>query len=339
LPQLPVLQPGSPVDAKLMAAWLWSSSQVSEAVVGLSAHGFAAEPALTYLKGQALRCLCAPIGPEELLRELEGTPVSAAWDPPPADVDVVMDFGKGQPAEAAVLISLYNYGSKIERALESAAAQTTQSLELIVVDDASTDSGLATVRSWMERHHHRFVRALVLQHRHNAGLAAARNTAFFHCSATWAFVLDADNELFPGAIAACLEQAKDADPRAAVIHPLVEVIAETPEQHGERSLVSRCTWQTQAFHHGNIIDAMAFVRCNAWRDVGGYTHIEEGWEDFDFWCKLIESGWHGLLCPRVLARYHAHGTSMTASRTAHRLRSLSRCLQSRHPWLDLPHAR
>ena len=339
LPQLPVLQPTSVVDARLLAAWLWASSQASEAVVSLSEHGFSVESALSCLRGGGLRRLSPPISPEELLAELRGTPVAAAWDPSPTDTDLVMDFGNGQSPEAAVLISLFNYGSTIERALDSVAAQTTQSLELIVVDDASNDCGLARVQSWMERYRHRFVRVQVLQHRHNAGLAAARNTAFANCSAAWAFVLDADNELFPGAIAACLDLSKDADSRAAVIHPLVEVIAESPELHGERSLVSRCSWQKQAFLHGNVIDAMAFVRCCAWRDVGGYTHIEGGWEDFDFWCKLMETGWHGLLCSRVLARYHAHGASMTASSTVRRWRPLSRCLQSRHSWLELPYAR
>jgi hypothetical protein len=69
--------------------------------------------------------------------------------------------------------------------------------------------------------------------------------------------------------------------------------------------------------------------------VDGYSHIPGGWEDFDFWCKLIETDWHGVLCPQVLATYQRHGDSMLQSQTNNRQRRLSRLLQHRHPWLQL----
>ena len=84
---------------------------------------------------------------------------------------------------------------------------------------------------------------------------------------------------------------------------------------------------------------MALVRRSAWQSVGGYTHIDGGWEDFDFWCKLVDGGFHGIQCPRVLAVYRSHATSMSHSATNHRWRALSRTLQRRHPWLQLPLAR
>ena len=51
---------------------------------------------------------------------------------------------------------------------------------------------------------------------------------------------------------------------------------------------------------------MALVRHSAWESVGGYSHIPGGWEDFDFWCKLIDADYHGVLCPQVLATYRLH---------------------------------
>ena len=78
------------------------------------------------------------------------------------------------------------------------------------------------------------------------------------------------------------------------------------------------------------------MRRSAWDAVDGYDHIPGGWEDYDFWCKLMEAGHQGVLAPRVLASYHRHGTSMLATATHHRLRAVSRLLQQRHPWLELP---
>ena len=55
---------------------------------------------------------------------------------------------------------------------------------------------------------HGFARLLLLSHRANAGLAAARNTAFHAARAPWCFVLDADNALYPKAVSACLGLAQ-----------------------------------------------------------------------------------------------------------------------------------
>jgi GT2 family glycosyltransferase len=337
-PQLPLHAAETIDGARLLASWLMSSASAAQFVVALGDQGFGFDPAISCLRGEPLRHFRPPLTPAELLAELQGRPVAAATDPASPGVDLLLDYGATETPSAAVVISLYNYADRIELALDSVAAQTLQPLELVVVDDASSDSSAEVVRLWLERQASRFCRVQLLRHQTNAGLAAARNTAFSHCTAEWAFVLDADNLLFPEAVSACLGQARLAGSAVAVVHPFVEVIGNGRHGHDGRSMISRLSWQRQAFHHGNVIDAMALVRCRAWQAVGGYSHIDGGWEDFDFWCKLIDANFHGVLCPRVLARYHTHSDSMTATSTASNWRPLSRCLQQRHPWLSLPYA-
>jgi hypothetical protein len=116
------------------------------------------------------------------------------------------------------------------------------------------------------------------------------------------------------------------------------VEAETGRPDELRSLVRPQSWQRERFSFENHVDAMALVRHRAWDAVGGYTHIEGGWEDYDFWCKLISAGFHGLQCPRVLAVYRSHCQSMSHTATNRNWKALSRTLQDRHPWLQLPHA-
>jgi GT2 family glycosyltransferase len=175
---------------------------------------------------------------------------------------------------------------------------------------------------------------VLLRHERNAGLAAARNTAFEAASSAWCFVLDADNALLPQAVELCLRIAEASEAHTAVVHPLVEVLAEAGRSD-PRSLLSGLSWQPEQFRHGNVVDAMALIRRSAWQAVGGYTHIPGGWEDFDFWCKLIDAGWHGVLCPQRLAIYRSHGASMLATSSQRQERRLSRLLQARHPWLQL----
>lgn len=232
----------------------------------------------------------------------------------------------------SVVLSLYNYGHCILDTLDSLAAQTQRSVELIVVDDASSDGGERRVLGWLESRGKRFPRALVLRHRRNAGLAAARNTGFAAASADWVWVQDADNPLAPRALEQCHRIAVRAHPRVAVVHPLVLTIPEgaSPQVfQGEGR-----PWQRPVFEPANAVDAMALVRRTAWQEVGGYTHIPDGWEDYDFWCCLIDAGWTGLQCPQPLACYRHHGASMTSLHSLPRAAKLEQLLQQRHPWLD-----
>jgi GT2 family glycosyltransferase len=268
----------------------------------------------------------------------------AVEERPAQNADVLFDFRTPhQPgdlvARASVVVSLYNYAGRIESALNSVAAQTEEQLELVVVDDASTDGGAELVRAWMKNHQARFGRCLLLRHHRNCGLAAARNTAFHAAHAAWCFVLDADNILFPAAVSTCMHLAVQADASVAVVHPLLAVEVEAGRPDEERSLVGFGSWQEAKLRNGNYIDAMALIRHAAWQRVGGYTHIEGGWEDFDFWCKLVEAGFYGLQCPQILAAYRSHASSMTMNATSLLQRPLSCTLQGRHPWLALPLAR
>ena len=233
-----------------------------------------------------------------------------------------------------VVVSLFNYADRIISTLNSVAAQTQAKLELIVVDDASTDRGEELVLRWMQQHRFRFARLQLLQHKLNAGLATARNTAFAAAYSSWCFVLDADNKLMPEAVQDCLAIAQQGDAQLAVVHPLIRVEAERGLHDDQNLLIGMASWQVEKFVDGNYIDAMALVRCSAWKDVGGYTHIAGGLEDFDFWCKLVEAGWHGQQCSKILATYCRHKNSMTAKETRHKVVELRSCVKARHPWLS-----
>ena len=293
---------------------------------------------------QAPLALQGSFTPADLRALLQGEAEGVLVEERPAqEADVLFEVCRPLPqgqlgARAAVVVSLYNYAGRIEEALNSVAAQTEAVVELVVVDDASTDDGAEVVRAWMQMHQTRFSRCMLLQHRRNGGLAAARNTAFDAAHSAWCFVLDADNLLFPAAVSTCMDLAEQADAAVAVVHPLLAVEAEAGRPDDERSLVGFGSWQKAKFRTGNYVDAMALVRREAWQRVGGYTHIEGGWEDFDFWCKLIEADWHGVIYPKPLATYTQHGTSMLQTQSNQRQRKLSRLLHKRHPWLQLAFA-
>lgn len=353
IPGFDSLQIRTPEQARLLAAWLDRTQREGMQLVRLNpgaqeriVAGWRAlrRPAHDPPHWQPAQSFASPLATEALAEEL-------AWrrhgsrmpDPelvtPRPEHTVLFNHGEKGTASAAVCISLYNYADRITAALDSAAAQRHQELELIVVDDGSTDDGIERVLKWMDTHGQRFVRTQFLGHRQNAGLAAARNTAFAASTAPWSFVLDADNQLLPDAVSLCLSVADQASATTAVVYPLVEIRSRNPETARIRTLIGGMAWQREQFLHGNCVDAMALIRRRAWEAVGGFHHIPGGWEDFDFWCCLIDAGWHGLLCPQRLAIYNSHPASMLSTHTDRHVRRISRLLQARHPWLQLPMAR
>ena len=228
-------------------------------------------------------------------------------DPPAIDIVLQKTFHPVSPDLITVAVSLYNYAHFLPNCLDSIRAQRHPDLELVIVDDFSAnDNSIGVARDWLQAHGERFARVSLLRHRRNQGLAQARNTGFAHALGNYVFVIDADNEIYPRAVGR-LHQALLTSGAGAAYCQL--------EIFGSKHTVGAAdVWRPQWLRHGNYIDAMALVSHSAWQDVGGYTHIDGGWEDYDFWCKFVEQGYLAAFVPEILCRYRIHDTSMLAPR-------------------------
>lgn len=91
----------------------------------------------------------------------------------------------------SVIVALYNCEPYIEECLRSLAMQTHRDFETIVVDDCSTDNGLAVARACVEGDE----RFRFLQMEHNSGQGAARNRALDEARGDVIVLLDADDLL------------------------------------------------------------------------------------------------------------------------------------------------
>ena len=142
--------------------------------------------------------------------------------------------------------------------------------------------------------------------------------------------LDADNRLRPDACEKLLAMLRGSD--AAFCYPAIQAFGTKTEVFGREA------FSALRLQIGNYIDAMALVRKTAWAEAGGYDHVRYGWEDFDFWCRLVERGYFGMALPEVLADYRVHAASMlhTTTEIQDHKNDLVRDLKRRHPWVDVP---
>lgn len=161
---------------------------------------------------------------------------------------------------AAVVIAAWNAEATLARAVRSAAAQTIP-VEIVVVDDASADGTLDLARSLADAD----PRVTVLSQERNGGPAAARNSAIAATTAPWITVLDADDFMEAGRIAAlttiAVEEGADF-----VADDLFKVPAASVD--GPRTRM----YTQEAIGRANL-DPAGFVRANLSSHQGGRREL------------------------------------------------------------------
>lgn len=250
-------------------------------------------------------------------------------DTGPSEVVFAADFLG--TAEVSIIIPLFNYAGYVTEALDSVMLQTLGSLDLIIIDDFSTDDSLQVALTWAkgQADSGRFNRIVVMRNQSNYGLARTRNIGFDVAETEFVVPLDADNRLRPEFCAKTLAAVRGT--RAAFAYTKIQCFGD--HQH----IIGTNTFSQMRFVHANYVDAMALVAKWAWAAVGGYTHIQLGWEDYDFWCCCIEHGFWGIHVPEILAEYRSHEGSMlrTITDIPHNQWKVARHLEGRHEWLSI----
>ena len=233
-------------------------------------------------------------------------------------------------ADVTVVIPLYNYADYIVEALDSVKAQTLPALDLVVVDDASTDASPTVAVEWARHNCSRFNRVTILRNIVNSGLGPTRNAAIDAADTLYVMPLDADNRLLPACCEACLRAIRASN--AAFVYPVIRQFGDAD------SLMGTHGFDPLRFIGGNYIDAMALMSKETWSAAGGYGDLRLGWEDFDLWCQLAELGLHGhSLGGEPLAEYRVHGSSLlqtTTLKTENASKAIA-LLERRHGWLSI----
>jgi len=230
-------------------------------------------------------------------------------------------------ALVTVVVPLYNYAHHVIETLDSIKAQTLEALDLVIVDDRSTDDGLKLAEAWLAANRTRFGRALLLRNQRNSGLGPTRNAGFAAAETRFVMPFDADNILLAPCIARCLAALEESG--AAFAYPSLQTFG------AEEKIFSDLPYDPIRLRPGNYIDATALIRLAAWAAVGGYGDFRTGWEDYDFWCRMAENGLFGVHVDAVLARYRVHASSMlrTVTDRAENRRALIARMRALHPWV------
>ncbi|MFF5867971.1 glycosyltransferase [Pseudomonas sp. NPDC012596] len=225
--------------------------------------------------------------------------------------------------KVSIIIPTYNTGQYVLDAIDSVLQQSYPNVELIVVDDGSTDQTPAL----LEKHPGNFTR----YRQANAGQSAAMNFGWQQSSGELLGYLSADDRLHPGAIEAIVEAMAKA-PQAVLAYPDFCVIDEdskhvrtvqTPD-YEERLLIANFQC---------LPGPGALFRRSVWEKVGGWNTGLRNIPDMDFFLRLCQYG-PFLRVAKPLADFRIHSGSTTynpcnAERSDEPLRVINSLYQTR----------
>lgn len=227
------------------------------------------------------------------------------------------------PPKVSVIICAFNAEQYISRAVESVLCQTFPEFELIVVDDASTDSTRHEVRRWVDRDR----RVSMISQPVNCGLAKTRMVGLLNARSDFVVFLDADDVALP----TLLERQYSA----ISAHPEILGVASYAQYVGENEKeviglqkvgpVSRDDY-FKIYEKNRLVFLPATTMCRR-RDmlavggfrVGGFpssdeVRLQDYCDDLDLWCRmsdLSKDGRYFITLPEPLFLYRKRAGSLS----------------------------
>lgn len=174
----------------------------------------------------------------------------------------------------SIIIPCYNQGEYIEETLQSVLSQTYENIEIIIINDGSTDNSDETISNLIkEKPSIQYIPIA------NGGVSKARNIGISKASGKFVLPLDADDIILPEYTKMAVEEFKK-DPALIVVTALGEFFG---EENGPMNLPE---FSMKKMLHGNIIYCPSFFKKDDWEKIGGFDEKMTHLEDWDFYIRL-----------------------------------------------------
>lgn len=221
----------------------------------------------------------------------------------------------------SIIIPCYNRAEYLGETIESALAQRYQTVEVIVVDDGSTDTSAAVANRYPVR----------LLRQANSGVAAAMNTGIAASNGELLSTLGSDDLMDPSYLDACVEGLR-LDPGASFVYTQMIMFGAVNRVYPVRE------FDPETLAENDYIPAAFVMRRAAFDAAGPFDTRIVRCEDWDLLLTMAERGMRGVFIPRPLFFYRQHQRSYN-SRNFLSIEGLRRelamasRLQDRHPVL------
>jgi glycosyltransferase involved in cell wall biosynthesis len=204
----------------------------------------------------------------------------------------------------SVVVPCYNDGKYLPQAVNSVIDLKRKDVELIVVDDGSTDEHTCKEIELL------ICKGIKIVRQKNKGLGAARNAGIKIAQGEFILPLDSDNRV--------REPYFSDGAKILLEDPTVGIVYGDAEFFGDKTGRSNVhEFDLIRLVMGNYIDACALYRKSLWEAVQGYDEKMPwmGYEDWDFWLRLAGKGWTFHHLNEIAYEYRVSANSMLQRET------------------------
>ncbi|MGE7943740.1 glycosyltransferase family A protein [Lysinibacillus xylanilyticus] len=178
--------------------------------------------------------------------------------------------------KVSIIMPCFNDGEYIKESIESVLSQTYKEIELIIINDGSTDELTNNILNNLS---HPNIKIFTTS---NIGPSAARNFGISKSTGKYILPVDADDLIHSLYIEECVKQLNQND-NVGIVYCYAELFGEQtgrwdlPEYSFEKMLLD------------NIIFVTSMFRKKDWEIIGGFNeNLVHGMEDYDFWLSILE---------------------------------------------------
>ncbi len=208
----------------------------------------------------------------------------------------------------SVIVPVFNRASLIMPTLRSLEAQTAVPIEIILIDNNSTDGSYELLKEWSAKAWRRGF-DIIVDRCAKPGASAARNAGFALASASWVMFFDSDDIMPPGHVADALEAIRN--------NPDADIIGwDYISRNGEKRRLNRffgCDMMWNNLFHGAMSSARWCARASLVRRAGAWNEDVRYWDDIELGARMLALGpkivYRGLSGVEVLD----HADSISAS--------------------------
>ena len=206
--------------------------------------------------------------------------------------------------KVSIIIPVYNHEKYIRECVESALAQDYENLEVIVVDDGSTDGTPEILKEFGERIN--YIR------QENQGTSAALNTGLRHAQGSLVGWLSSDDLYLPGKIKYQVEKFRGEPSLGLVYTDWIKIDSQGREIQMVHSPCPSSEHFVGEMLKGNFVNgSSALIRKECFEKAGYFDTGLAAGSDVDMWFRLLKNGYRFGHVPRPLIKYRWHPSNLS----------------------------
>jgi len=205
----------------------------------------------------------------------------------------------------SIVIPTFNRGEYLPRAIDSALDQTFADIEILVVDDGSTDNTTEIVNNYDDD------RVQYLRHETNMGANAARNTGIKTSNGQYVSLLDSDDELHPEYLEKSIPRLENCDSDVSVgVFTSFRILTDKGIENTVNARSGRIT-SLKMFKNGPVgtFSCVTF-KSSIFDKIGLLDESLVSCQDLDFYIRVLRD-YEMIGVDQVLVDYHSHSDNLS----------------------------